>query len=93
VVILPILCGLVIGVEGTLMMAAGCRYAGACKVSTVEQFVPLAIGVVPFAGSLLLVGLLVHRRARSKSNASESTDVLFVGDSPVDDRRASVNSQ
>jgi hypothetical protein len=43
--VLLILSGLVIGVGGTSMLAAGCGYVGSCKVSTVEQFVSFAIDV------------------------------------------------
>jgi TRAP-type C4-dicarboxylate transport system permease small subunit len=91
--VLLILLGLVIGVGGFLMIAAGCGYAGVCQFLGIEVLIPFAIGAVPFVGGVLLVVLSVRRRARNKFEASETTDDPFDDDSPDDDRRASENQR
>jgi hypothetical protein len=72
--VLLILGGIVAGFAMFVMMAAGCGYVGSCKISTLEEMIPLIVGAVPVAAGVTLVVLSVHRKARGEFNSNGPAD-------------------
>jgi hypothetical protein len=71
--VLLILGGIVAGFGVFVMMAAGCGYVGSCKISTLEEMIPLIVGAVPVAAGVTLVVLSVHRKARDEVDTNGPT--------------------